>query len=308
MKLNEALINYSSFLLSEHCVSRNTFDAYMRDLRQFQDFIEQGVVMWCGHITIDHIKHFLQFLQQDNITARSRSRKISCLRNFFTYIVSHQSYGLVENPMKMIRLPKLEKKLPDFLNETETEQLLKTSLNTKTPADVRNKVMLYVLYTCGLRISELINLRTCNIDFSSGFITVNGKGGKERIVPLQSDVSILLKDYIEHIYPQLGKKMTDSVVVSDFLFPVYYGGKIKPITRQSFWVYLKQLSKDAGIKKDISPHQLRHSLATHLLKNGADLRSLQLLLGHEHLETVQIYTHLETSHLRKIYDAKHSRS
>ncbi len=313
MKLNEAVTNYSSYLLSEQCVSRNTFDAYLGDLKQFVDFfsskdlIEQGVVIWCGQITTDHIKQFLKFLQQHEISARSRSRKISCLRKFFEYVSKHESYGVVKNPMSSIVLPKLEAKLPEFLTESETEQLLKTAFNAKTPAEIRNKVMLYVLYTCGLRITELVSLRTCNVDFSSGFITINGKGGKERLVPLQADVALLLQDYLENVYPQLGSQKTDRLL-SDLLFPVYYGGVTKALTRQSFWIYLKKLSKLAGIHKEISPHQLRHSLATHLIKNGADLRSLQLLLGHEHLETVQIYTHLETTHLRKIYDAKHPRS
>ncbi|NBQ17380.1 site-specific tyrosine recombinase XerD [bacterium] len=312
MKLNEAVVKFESYLLSALCVSRNTFDAYSRDLKQFLDFIkheveEQGVVIWCGQITTDHIKSFLKFLQEHEVHARSRSRKISCLRKFFEYISKDESYGLKENPMNSIVLPKLEKKLPGFLTETETEQLLKTALLAKTPGEERNKIMLYVLYTCGLRISELVNLRTCNIDFSSGFITIDGKGGKERMVPLQHDINVMLQEYLEKTYPQLGSQKSDKIL-SDLLFPVYYGGVTKALTRQSFWGYLKKLSVAAGIQKDISPHQLRHSLATHLLKNGADLRSLQLLLGHEHLETVQIYTHLETNHLRKIYDAKHPRS
>jgi len=303
MKLEEGIINFKNFLLAKQCVSPNTLDAYSRDLKQFTEYLN-GVVIWCGQITTDHIKSFLHLLQKNDISARSRSRKISCLRKFFEFVALQEH---IQNPMKSVFLPKLEKKLPQFLTESETEQLLKTAARAKTPAEERNKVMLYILYACGLRISELVGLKTSQLDFSSGFIKIAGKGGKERLIPLQQDMINLLNEYLESTYSQL-LSTQDQATAPDILFPVYYGKRLKPLTRQSFWVYLKKVAFQAGIHKDVSPHQLRHSLATHLLKNGADLRSLQLLLGHEQLETVQIYTHVETSHLRKIYDAKHPRS
>ncbi len=303
MKLEEAVINFKSYLISQQCVSPHTLDAYSTDLKQFLDYLN-GVVIWCGQITTDHIKGFLHQLQTEEISARSRSRKISCLRKFFDFVVQKE---VIKNPMKSVFLPKLEKKLPQFLTETETEQLLKTASCAKNPTEERNKVMLYLLYVCGLRISELVHLKTSQLDFSAGFLRVTGKGSKERVIPLTQEIILLLKNYLEQTYPTLSGAHQDTKAV-DILFPVYYGKKLKPLTRQSFWLYLKKLAIIAGIHKDISPHQLRHSLATHLLKNGADLRSLQLLLGHEQLDTVQIYTHIETSHLRKIYDDKHPRS
>jgi integrase/recombinase XerD len=167
--------------------------------------------------------------------------------------------------------------------------------------------MLYLLYVTGMRISELTNLTVSDIQFDTGFISVRGKGGKGRLVPIPEAIVLDIKSYLNEIHPKLlGKK--SEFRSSDYLFPVLYAGKLKHITRQAFWAILKKMAILACVKKSLSPHKLRHSLATHLLRKGANLRSLQLLLGHENLSTVQIYTHIDTSYLRQVYDKYHPRS
>jgi len=303
MRNRDLITKFESYLLTERRVSQNTFNAYSQDLDQLIQFFKKKKTT-IQDATPEDLKSFLKALKQDGVGARSRARKISCFRNFFKFLSEY--YDMVD-PTTHLLTPRLDKKLPGYLTEKEIGKLFKAAEQENTTVAVRNKVMLYFLYACGLRISELVNLTTSHLDFSTGFLTVPGKGGKERMVPLPEHMAVLLKEYLEVVYPKILEK-EGKTLSTDYLFPTYYGGKLKAITRQSFWMYLKKLAFQAGIKKDISPHQLRHSLATHLLKNGADLRSIQLLLGHEQLSTVQIYTHVETSHLRKIYDDKHPRS
>ncbi len=303
MKDRTLLTKFESYLLTERRVAQNTFDAYRRDLEQLWGYIKKQKLTFQTVDTHD-LKEFLKVLKKEGLTARSMARKISCFKTFFLYLDEYYDTG---NPAETLITPKLEKKLPQHLTEKEIEQLFSAANQDRSEVGIRNKVMLYLLYVSGTRISELAHLKTSQVDFESGFITVPGKGGKERMVPIPHYVLDILKEYLEVIYPLLLNK-EGSKLSTEFLFPTYYGKKLRPITRQSFWMYLKKLAFEGNIKKDISPHKLRHSLATHLLKNGADLRSLQLLLGHEQLTTVQIYTHVETSHLRKIYDDKHPRS
>jgi integrase/recombinase XerD len=158
-----------------------------------------------------------------------------------------------------------------------------------------------------MRISELVAITIEGVNFLESALTISGKGGKERMIPMPEDVMSMVKEYVEVTHPRLTVKKGESYT-TNALFPTFYGGTLRPVTRQSFWLYLNDLVHKAGLTNRLSPHQLRHSLATHLLKRGANLRSIQMLLGHETINTVQIYTHVETDHLRKIYDKKHSRS
>jgi integrase/recombinase XerD len=303
MKDKSLITKFESYLLTERRVAQNTFTAYKRDLEQLFLFLKQQKISIQKAQPAD-LKAFLKVLKTEGLTARSMARKISSFKTFFLYL---DEYYDIPNPTEQLITPKMEKKLPDFLTEKEVAILFKYADKDQTELGIRNKIMLYLLYVSGARISELVHLKISQVDFSSGFITLPGKGGKERMVPVPVYMMDLLKYYLEAVHPLLLKKEGQQFV-SDFIFPSYYSKKIGALTRQSFWMYLKRLTFEANIKKDISPHKLRHSLATHLLKNGADLRSLQLLLGHEQLTTVQIYTHVETSHLRKIYDDKHPRS
>jgi site-specific recombinase XerD len=229
------------------------------------------------------------------------ARKISSMKVFYSWARASLGY---KNPAEDLKSPKLEKKLPQYLSEPEIEELFTAANEDSSEIGKRNRVMLNLIYVSGVRISELTNLKCSQVDLESGTIIVNGKGGKGRIIPIPQGTGNLIKTYLQVTH----KKFTEQHGPTDYLFPIMYGKAIKPISRQSFWSILKELVKKTTIKRTISPHQLRHSLATHLLKRGADLRSLQMILGHEHVSTVQIYTHLETGYLRKVYDKKHPRS
>lgn len=303
MKIVDLQTKFESYLLTQKRVSQNTFAAYKRDLQQFVQYITKKKVT-LKELHKKHIKAFLKALHTQQLSASSMARKISTLKSFFNF--ANERFEL-HNFGKELVIPKIEKKLPEYLTEKQIKQLFDTVAKDETIQGQRNKVMLYLLYVSGMRVSELTNAKTSAIQFDTGVMHIEGKGGKQRLIPLPHSVLQMIRIYLNAVHAQLTyKKGYDNK--TDYLFPVRYAGKIKPISRQAFWGSLKDLCAKSGIGKNISPHKVRHSLATHMLKKGADLRSLQLLLGHENLATVQIYTHIETSHLRKIYDKKHPRS
>ncbi len=293
---------FEAYLLTEKCVSRNTFSAYKCDVEQLVSFLDKEHVA-IKKITLKNLQSFLAHLHALDISARSVVRKISSLKIFFAYL--NERFN-VKNMTVKLCFPKVEKKLPRYLTEREMETLFEVVGRDSSPKGIRNKAMLYLLYVTGMRISELIALCVSDIQFDTGFVSVHGKGGKQRLIPIPKRVVTIIRDYVDSNYRT--KIMTRKGNQSNYLFPIKYGTTIKPISRQAFWSLLKELWKKTGSKKKISPHKLRHSFATHMLKNGADLRSLQLLLGHENLSTVQIYTHVEMSYIRKVYDKKHPRS
>lgn len=300
LAITDLFESFQQFLLTQKRVSANTFEAYCSDLAQFKEFlVSQKITI----LTLDSlcVKKYISYLVDSlHLSASSRARKISCLKAFFSFLHTH--YNIPNLGLELI-IPKLEKRLPHFLSEAEIDQLLRVADLDTTPIGIRNKIMLYMLYVTGMRISELTNLTTHAYQSDTGFLRVDGKGNKMREIPLPHSILDMLNEYVSNIRPKLCHELK-----SDYMFPILYGGSVRPITRQAFWVILKNLWLKTGITKNISPHQLRHSLATHLLKRGADLRSLQQILGHENVSTIQIYTHVETTHLRKIYDKKHPRS
>ncbi len=291
---------YKNYLLTEKRVSSLTFDAYCTDIQQLLDFMKtQNKIS----ITTDDLKEFLGQLKQNNVASRSMARKISSIKAFFGYLAKY--HGIV-NCAEPLLFPKLEQRLPRCLSESDIESLLSVAGNDRSAIGLRNRAMVSLLYVSGMRISELVGLKRSDIHFDTGLICVRGKGGKDRMIPLPLSIQELLKDFCEiRPAPQAPVAQENH---EDYLFTTTYGHVIRPITRQACWILLKKLWQKTGIQKEISPHVLRHSLATHLLKHGADLRSLQMLLGHEQLSTVQLYTHVETSYLRTIYDKKHPRS
>lgn len=298
---------FETYLLTEKRVSKNTFSAYKRDIDQLFEFFKKNKIN-LRNCNKHHLKKYLKSLKTANVTARTLSRKISSIKSLFKYL--NERFNL-ENQADYLTFPKLEKTLPLYLTQEEVQKLLEAANMDKSEKGVRNKVMLYLLYASGMRVSELVSLTIDQIQFDTGFISLMGKGNKERVIPLPRNVMELLRFYLDSVYIKLMPKQLDvaqEAKQKNYLFFVFYKNTIKPISRQSFWLILKDLLLKAQIFKNISPHSLRHSLATHLLKSGADIRSLQLLLGHEHLSTVQIYTHLEKSQLRKIYDKKHPRA
>lgn len=301
--MSDLVTKFEAYLLTEKRVAKNTFDAYRRDIAQLMKYLnekEQPI----EHAGLEDLKQFLHHLYEHKIGPRSLSRKISCIKAFYRYL---NEYHNLENHAINLVFPKLEKRLPEYLSEFEVEALLKATNKDTSPVGVRNKAIVYLLYVSGMRISELVTLKKTNVHFDTGFIVVQGKGGKERQIPIPKEVVTLLNEYFQAVHPHLTRQ-GDTTFETDLAFPVLYGRRIKAISRQALWLILKKLARTAGIKELVSPHKLRHSLATHMLKKGADLRSLQLLLGHEHLSTVQVYTHLDTEHLRDIYDKKHPRS
>jgi len=323
MSTNSDLIaQFHAYLLTEKRVSENTFAAYSKDIEQLELYLTKNNIA-LRSMQKKHLSNFLKLFRDQGMKAKTLSRKISTLKLFFTYI--HQHFK-VPNIAKALVFPQLEKTLPTYLSEAEIQKLLTAANVDGSNKGVRNKVMLYLLYATGMRVTELVNVSIDQLHFDSGFIQLVGKGKKERMVPLPKNILELLRYYLDHVYPKVvsmqtkqakddaktsgerPEKAVRSRTAPNYLFTASYNNTIKPISRQSFWMILKKVLVKAGITKNVSPHSLRHSLATHLLKNGADIRSLQLLLGHENISTVQVYTHLEKSQVRKVYDEKHPRA
>jgi integrase/recombinase XerD len=300
----EALLSqFESYLLTEKRVAENTYAAYKRDVGQYASYLKKHELK-LEHADSSHIKSFLAHLHEQQVGARSMARKISSLKAFYSYLHDRHQFA---HHARDIAIPKLEKKLPLYLSEQEILALLGSTEADVSDVGVRNKVMVYLLYGSGMRISELVFLKKGAIRFDTGFVAVDGKGGKQRMVLLPESTLAMLRDYFDRVYPKLVTK-EGVVQETEYAFPIFYGKKLKPISRQAFWVILKKAAEAVGLRDVVSPHRLRHSLATHLLQKGADLRSLQLLLGHEQLSTVQIYTHLDVNHIREVYDKKHPRS
>ena len=289
--------------MTEKMVAVNTLQAYQRDIIQCINFLESRGLQSFDQVAAQDIKDFLHHLRLTlKISARTASRKLSSLKSFSKFMQTHhEQHDFTYN----VSFPKLEKTLPKFLTEDQVLHLFSVAQSDTSLAGQRNNVMISLMYVCGVRVSELVELTSSNINFSDGLLHVSGKGGKQRIVPLPKSMVEMLQTYLFNVQPHLFKNMT---ITSDILFPILYADKVKPMTRQGFWGILKQVVTKAGLPESISPHVLRHSIATHLLKKGANLRLLQMALGHEQLQTVQVYTHVEVSHLRKLYDAKHPRS
>lgn len=302
--MNSIVTRFEAYLLTEKRVAHNTFHAYRLDIQQFLIYLA-GHKIELEKVVAQDLKRYLLYLKDAGLSARSMSRKISSLKSLFSYTHYYHNWPDIAYDLGF---PKLDKKLPVYVTEQELEKLFAVAAQDASTIGIRNKVLLYLLYATGMRISELTSLTVAQIHFDTHRIMIHGKGGKGRIVPLPATVSEFLQNYVDSALKILLAKETKKKLQHTYLFPVYYGGTVRPITRQAFWGILKELWKKTGIQKSISPHKLRHSFATHLLKNGADLRSLQLILGHENLATTQIYTHVETSYLRTVYNKKHPRA
>lgn len=295
---------FEAYLLTEKRVAGNTFSAYSSDIRQLCQYLEEKRTT-LGKCSVEHLRAFLKELKSSGVGAKSLSRKISAIKLLFTFLCERYK---IPNKAGALIFPSVEKRLPNYLSEQEVQQLLVEADKDTTDRGIRNKVMLYLLYASGVRVSELVSITVDQIHFDSGFLHVIGKGNKERVIPLPKSLFDLLRYYLDHVYPKLLPKNQAGAQSGGYLFFSLYKNTLKPMSRQYFWQALKKILSLAGLAKNVTPHSLRHSLATHLLKNGADIRSLQMLLGHENLSTVQIYTHLGNSQLREIYDKKHPRA
>lgn len=280
---DENVVYYLEYLKYERRLSDNTIDSYGENILMLLESTKKDSLK----LGSEDIRNYL--LNVD-ASAKTKAHYLSVFNSFYNYMIFNKRID--KNPCDSIKAPKLEKKLPNYLTDEEIDKLLDIRL-TK-PIDYRNKAMLEVLYATGIRISELTNLELNQIDFDECIIRVVGKGKKDRIVPLGDTAIYYLKLYIEEY-----RKFLLKTQVSNYVFINKDGNKI---SRQGFFKILKRLTQEAGIKKDVSPHTLRHSFATHLLNNGADLRVIQELLGHENLVTTEIYSHLSNKKIEEDYN------
>lgn len=281
-------------LQTDKRLSKNTVQAYMTDLNGYGKFLkEYQNIRFVDGITEDHIQRYIASLKRKDLSKRTLSRKIIVIKEFHHFLFSE---GITDkDPARSIDTPKPSKPLPVVLTKDEMARML-DSIPTDTPLGLRNKAMMETLYASGLRISELCSLKTSDIHMREKYIVVIGKGNKERMVPL-GDVAInALRNYLEKGRPQLDKTHDGT------LFFNYQG---HPISRIALYKYIVQLAKENGITKEISPHTIRHSFATHLLEGGTDLRMVQELLGHEDISTTQIYTHIDRARLKEMYANTH---
>ncbi|WP_298344172.1 site-specific tyrosine recombinase XerD [uncultured Algibacter sp.] len=297
MKWQNALKDYKLYLKIERGLSDNSIDNYALDVKKLIVFLEQNDISKSPiHIASETIQQFI-YETAKIVNARSQSRLISGLRSFFNYLI-FEDYRK-DNPLELIESPKIGRKLPDTLSEEEIDTLIK-AIDLSKPEGERNRAMLETLYGCGLRVSELINLKISDLFFDEGYIKVTGKGNKQRFVPIidvtQKYISIYRNEIRVHLNIQAGHEDT-----------LFLNRRGKQLTRAMIFTIVKQLAEKIGLKKNISPHTFRHSFATHLLENNADLRSIQLMLGHESITTTEIYVHLDKSHLTKVMEQYHPR-
>lgn len=284
---------YLEYLKYERKLSDNTYQSYENNLKQFKKYlIDNDIVNSSKDVSTEMLK---EYLYQLNLSNKSKSHYLTVLKSYYSFL---NKEGVIKNnPTNAIKMPKIEKKLPNYLTIEEVDKLL--DIRLEKPTDYRNKAMLELLYATGMRISELTNLKLSQVDFDDDIVRVLGKGKKERTIPLNDTAIFALKEYINDYRPFLLKLNT-----SEYIFINNFGNKI---SRQGFFKILKKLCVKAEISKEVSPHTLRHSFATHLLNNGADLRIIQELLGHENLVTTEIYAHLQNQKIKDDYE-NHPRS
>lgn len=297
MKWNQAITDYKHYLNIERGLSKNTIDSYVNDIKKLIFFLEINEVS-ISPIYID--KEFIQKFIYDvakKVNPRSQARIISGLRSFFEYLI-FEDYRKT-NPTDLIETPNIGRKLPDTLSEDEINQLI-ASIDLSDSQGERNRTILETMYSCGLRVSELITLKISDLFFEEGFIRVIGKGNKQRFIPIHTTA----QKYILNYTKQVRNLMTPQKGFEDTVFLNRRG---KGLTRQMIFIILKDLAIKINLSKKISPHTLRHSFATHLLKNGADLRAIQQMLGHESITTTEIYVHLDKSYLKEIVETFHPR-
>jgi integrase/recombinase XerD len=293
----DALIDqFLNYLLVEKGLSQKTLEAYSRDIIRYRGFLaENKSAAFSEQDTPLILKHLIQ-LRKAGLAARSRARHLVAIRGFYRFLV--QEKILQKDPTRLIDLPKSGLKLPNVLSRAEIELLLKAP-DTDRPIGTRDAAMLELLYAAGLRVSELVKLKLQDINLEAGFVRVFGKGSKERIVPIGSHAREKINAYLKTARSEHLKQSS-----SPYLFIARAG---KPMTRQGFWKLLRRYAMQAGLNKKITPHSLRHSFASHLLEGGADLRAVQIMLGHVDISTTQIYTHVTRDHLKKLHQKFHPR-
>ncbi len=289
---NELLLRFLQHLTIQRRLAFNTVAAYGADLRSFLRF-QQGEL---SEVHAIEIQQYFQHCHHRRISTRSSARRLAALRAFFQFLVQQQAISI--NPLAEIDSPKIGQSLPKVLSVAEVETLLQRPVPA-TPQALRNHAMLHLLYASGLRVSELVNLPITSCNLPTGHLRVLGKGNKERVVPFAANTGIILSEYLEQVRPLLLKGRSSP--------QLFCSNRGKAMSRHRFWQIIRAAALKAGITKAISPHVLRHSFATHLLAGGADLRSVQMMLGHTDIATTQIYTHVDSDRLKTIHRRFHPR-
>ena len=291
---------FKNYLKLERSLSNNSIDAYLLDIRKLTSFISENysTSLSIENINVSIIESFIKYLFKSESSTYSQARIVSGLKSFFNYLLLEEKIDI--NPMELIDAPKLVRKLPETLSIQEIETII-DAIDLDNKEGMRNKAILETLYSCGLRVSELVNLKVQNLFLDIGFIKVLGKGLKERLVPIGTKaaecISIYMKEY-----------RTNLNISEGFEGYLFINRRGKNLTRNMIFIIIKDLVKKAGLNKNISPHTFRHSFATHLIEGGADLRAVQEMLGHESITTTEIYTHLNKNYLREVVNKFHPRS
>jgi len=291
----QLIAEYLDAIWMEKGLSDNTQESYRRDLAQFAMWLNQQDRQLVD-ADVALVQDYLDVRLQQKLSSRTSARFLSCVRGFYRYLLRENRIS--ENPVALVDNPKLSRPLPKSLSETDVEALLEAP-DLSDPIGLRDRTMLEVLYACGLRVTELVELTMPQINLRQNVVRVMGKGSKERLIPMGEEAAAWLARYLREARPVLLNNMPDEVV-----FP---STRAQPMTRQTFWYRIKHWAMVAGIKKELSPHTLRHAFATHLLNHGADLRVVQLLLGHSDLSTTQIYTHVAKLRMKQQHAQHHPR-
>lgn len=291
---------FKSYLLLERSLSENTIEAYLRDLRKLVEFLElSDCQVRPEELDVDQLSAFLHSLNDLGLGARSQARLLSAIKTFYKYLLMEDLIQV--DPTSLLEGPRLARKIPEVLSYEEIQRMI-ASIDLSEPHGVRNRAMLETLYACGLRVSELIDLRMSNLYLDIGFIKVLGKGNKERIVPIGEEAVKHIGFYIDGVRRAM---MNIHPEHRQFLFLNRRG---KQLSRVMVFMVVKECAKLAGVEKNVSPHTFRHSFATHLIEGGADLKAVQDMLGHESILTTEIYTHLDTDYLRETILSYHPRN
>ena len=293
--MNDALIDsFIEYLVTERSSAENTMSSYSNDLKAFGLWLDEKSLSF-EKVDYYNLAGYTTAMKETGLKITSINRRLSTIRQFYRFLLDE---GIIEmNPTRDIVMPKRAQYLPEVLNVNEVEGLLNAP-DTSKPLGKRDKAMLELLYATGLRVSELIKLKLNNINLGAGFLLARGKGGKERLVPIGEKAISWTREYIETVRPSMIVKKSETL---------FFSNRGTAMSRQNFWYIIKRYALAAGIFRDISPHTLRHSFATHLLTGGADLRSVQMMLGHSDISTTQIYTHITSQRLKEVHTRYHPR-
>lgn len=299
MTWEEKIKDFEIFLRFERNFSENTLDAYVRDIKKLKDYSEESLEnTGPDRITYENLQEYIFRLSKQKFSERSQARWISSIKAFFRYLLEDEVRD--DNPSALLEGPKLGLYLPDTLSLTDINKII-SAIEVSSKTGKRNHCIIEVLYGCGLRVSELIDIKISNINFKENYIKINGKGDKTRFVPLAHYTAKLIKDYISDVRSgyKVGKKYEDTL---------FLNSRGTSMSRVIVFLIIKELTDKAGVSKKISPHTFRHSFATHLLQNGADLRFIQEMLGHSSITTTEVYTHLKNEELRDVILNYHPRN